>query len=78
MWVLGGDRPLQNRRHFNIIQEMARGLKDGGGERLMTFHPKGSSSSSYHVHEEDWLDFNMVQSGHGDGVRNNYTWIEAD
>ncbi|CAM3326839.1 MULTISPECIES: glycoside hydrolase family 140 protein [Paenibacillus] len=78
IWVLGGDRPLQNRRHFNIIQEMARGLKDGGGERLMTFHPKGSSSSSYHVHEEDWLDFNMVQSGHGDGVRNNYTWIEAD
>lgn len=79
IWVLGGDRPLQNRRHFDIIEGLANGLKDGGeGTCLMTFHPKGSASSSYHLHEENWLDFNMVQSGHGDGERDNYRLIEED
>ncbi|WP_010268416.1 glycoside hydrolase family 140 protein [Paenibacillus senegalensis] len=79
IWVLGGDRPLQNRRHFAIIQALADGLKKGGGAaHLMTFHPKGSTSSSYHLHEEDWLDFNMTQSGHGDGVRDNYRLIKED
>lgn len=79
VWVLGGDRPLQSRRHFGIIHRLAQGLKDGGEEpRLMTFHPKGSASSSYHLHEEEWLDFNMIQSGHGDGEQINYRMIEDD
>ncbi|MFC4776311.1 glycoside hydrolase family 140 protein [Paenibacillus sp. GCM10023252] len=79
IWVLGGDRPLHTREHFEIIHGMAQGIKEGdGGEHLITFHPMGGQSSSQHVHEEDWLDFNMIQSGHGAGVRDNYTKVEAD
>ncbi|MBN1927345.1 MAG: glycoside hydrolase family 140 protein, partial [Prolixibacteraceae bacterium] len=31
---------------------------------LITFHPRGRCSSSTWFHNEDWLDFNMFQSGH--------------
>ncbi|WP_227871762.1 DUF4038 domain-containing protein [Paenibacillus bovis] len=79
IWVLGGDRPLQTRRHFEIIQQMALGIREGDeGGHLMTFHPKGGVSSSLYVHEETWLDFNMVQSSHGAGIRNNYRLIQTD
>jgi hypothetical protein len=30
----------------------------------MTFHPRGRTASSEWFHKENWLDFNMVQSGH--------------
>ena len=33
----------------------------------MTYHPWGGHSSSEWLHEEDWLDVNMMQSGHGGG-----------
>lgn len=79
LWVLGGDRALHTRRHFAIIDNMARGLKEGSeGRKLLTFHPKGSISSSHYLHEEPWLDFNMVQSGHGDLDRDNYRLITED
>jgi len=79
IWVLGGDRPLQTRRHFEIVDAMARGLKAGdGGSRLMTFHPQGAQSSSHHVHDEEWLDFNMIQSGHGEAQITNYKRVLAD
>ena len=45
---------------------MARGLRRGdAGEHLITFHPTGGSGSAEWFHEEDWLDFNMRQNGHG-------------
>ena len=31
---------------------------------LITFHPFGRTTSSEWFHNEDWLDFNMFQSGH--------------
>lgn len=66
IWILGGDRPLTGEHHFAVIDAMARGLHDGdSGKFLMTLHPSGASSSSAYVHERDWLDFNMMQSGHG-------------
>ena len=44
---------------------MANGIKHGcDGAQLMTFHPRGGSCSSTWFHSEDWLDFNMYQSGH--------------
>lgn len=30
----------------------------------MTFHPQGRSNSATWFHEDEWLDFHMVQSGH--------------
>lgn len=66
LWILGGDRPLQNDIHHGIIDAMAEGLREGdSGKFLMTFHPCGASSSSAYVHEKKWLDFHMMQSGHG-------------
>lgn len=78
IWVMGGDRPLSVRRHFAVVNAMVQGLRDGGAVQLMTFHPKGAESSSYHLHEEEWLDFNMIQSGHGEGEITNYLRVGAD
>ncbi|MEJ8306323.1 DUF4038 domain-containing protein [Saccharibacillus sacchari] len=78
VWVLGGDRPLSTVAHFAIVDGMVRGLKAGGARQLMTFHPKGAESSSHHMHGEDWLDFNMIQSGHGEREIANDKRVAAD
>lgn len=79
IWVLGGDRPLETRKHFEIINQMALGLRKGdNGSHLITFHPCGGYSSSYFVHEEEWLDFNMIQSGHGALNIDNYNKVKND
>lgn len=79
IWVLGGDRPQHTREHFDIISSMAEGLREGdGGAHLMTFHPPGDQSSSLHMHDEPWLAFNMIQSGHHEWVRTNYNKVAAD
>ncbi len=65
VWILGGDRPIQNDQHKEIIRAMARGVRKGdGGAHLITFHPPGGSGSAQWLHNEDWLDFNMRQNGH--------------
>jgi hypothetical protein len=79
IWILGGDRPLTKRVHFEVIGAMAQGIKEGdGGRHLITFHPMGGHSSSHHVHDEHWLDFNMIQSGHGSLNKDNYKMISDD
>lgn len=66
VWILGGDRPLTEEKHFAVVDAMAAGLREGdGGRFLMTYHPMGGQSSSAYVHGRGWLDFNMFQSGHG-------------
>lgn len=65
VWILGGDRPVENDAHREIIRAMARGLRRGdGGAHLITWHPSGGQGSAQYFHEEDWLDFNMRQNGH--------------
>ena len=44
----------------------------------MTYHPQGGSSSSKWFHGDQWLDFNMLQSGHGAKDIANYKMIAAD
>lgn len=79
VWVLGGDRQLITAEHFHIINEMAKGIKIGESEEhLITMHPAGSFSSAYHVHKEDWLDFNMIQSGHDRLNNENYKKVSED
>ncbi|MFC3798501.1 glycoside hydrolase family 140 protein [Cohnella sp. GCM10012308] len=79
IWVLGGDRPLHTRRHFEITNRLAQGLAEGDeGRHLRTFHPSGGISSSLHVHDEPWLDFNMIQSSHDVGERANYKLVQND
>ena len=65
IWILGGDRGIDNDEQKEIIRAMARGLRKGdGGSHLMTFHPPGGSGSSKWFQEDDWLSFNMRQNGH--------------
>lgn len=65
IWIMGGDRPLENDTHKEIIRAMALGLRRGdGGAHLITFHPTGGAGSSQHLHRDAWLDFNMRQNGH--------------
>ena len=54
------------------------GLRKGDqGRHLITFHPSGGQSSAQWFHNDAWLDFNMIQSGHGYD-HPNYERIAAD
>jgi len=78
LWILGGDRSVEDDRHRAILRSMADGLRAGdGGTHLRTFHPRGGQTSAQNFHEDDWLDFNMWQSGHGRN-RDNYNCITSD
>ncbi|MCS7191410.1 MAG: glycoside hydrolase family 140 protein [Armatimonadetes bacterium] len=79
IWILGGDRPIENETHLQIWRAMAEGLRMGDeGEHLITYHPMGGQSSSQWLHNEPWLDFNMLQSGHHARHIPNYEMIERD
>lgn len=65
IWILGGDRNVENETQKEIIRVMARGLAKGdGGTHLRTFHPTGGRGSAQFFHNDEWLDFNMRQNGH--------------
>jgi hypothetical protein len=79
IWILGGDRPVEKDTHRAIIRAMARGLRDGdGASHLMTLHPAGGQSSSAPFHDDDWLDFNMRQNGHGAEFTGRYDQTRVD
>lgn len=73
LWILGGDRPpaYDRKGKFHddraIWRAMARGIEDVWGKSaFITYHPGGTMrSSSAWFHDEDWLDMNAIQSGHG-------------
>ncbi|MCC6286973.1 MAG: glycoside hydrolase family 140 protein, partial [Chitinophagaceae bacterium] len=70
VWILGGDRPPQDDKEDwkPVYRKIAAGIKDGSDKPyLMTFHPGGYVwESSVYLHNEGWLDFNMIQSGHAE------------
>ncbi len=79
IWVIGGDRTPQEKAHFATWRALAAGLDAGdGGRHLMTFHPQGRQSSSAAFHDDDWLDFNMIQSGHRHRDFPNYAMVAQD
>jgi hypothetical protein len=79
IWILGGDRSPESDLHLSIVRALAKGLKRGdGGRHLMTYHPMGGNNSSAWFHKDDWLDFNMFQSGHGAKDAPNYEYTVAD
>ncbi|HEX2036204.1 MAG TPA: DUF4038 domain-containing protein [Chloroflexota bacterium] len=72
IWVNGGDRQVRDEQHLAAWRALAAGLKAGDdtGRHLMTFHPPGlrpepadSGTSGRWFHHDDWLDFNMLQTG---------------
>jgi hypothetical protein len=73
--VVDGVHPVE----ADVFREMAVGIKEGESRpHLMTFHARGGASSSHWFHNDDWLDFNMLQSGHGARDFANYKQITAD
>lgn len=77
IWIVGGDRN-PDARAVAIWRAMAAGITEGvGGQEkaLMTFHPQPNSvedgGSSKYFHNDEWLDFNMFQTGH---CRENNVW----
>ena len=71
LWILGGDRPVVHQKgdYRPIWRALAAGIDEGTeGDAFMTYHPtSGSESTSAWLHQEAWLDMNMMQSGHGNG-----------
>ena len=64
IWVIGGDRPIESETHREINISIARAIKSVDQNHLMTFHPTGGKGSAQNFHNEEWLDFNMRQTGH--------------
>ena len=77
VWILGGDRNPNTDDKLAIIRAMAAGLREGdGGNHLISFHPRGGHCSSKWFHNDDWLDFNLFQSGHGGPDFPNYEFTQ--
>jgi len=65
IWILGGDRPAPQKSTRDLWRALAAGLHAGdGGRHLITFHSWAHNSSSDYIHEEPWVDFNMLQTSH--------------
>lgn len=71
IWILGGDRPPMNENNDwrPIWRAMAKGILEATNNKaLISYHISGGDmSTSQYIHNEDWLDINMIQSGHGGG-----------
>jgi hypothetical protein len=79
IWVNGGDRTPETAEHFATFRALAEGLQEGdAGRHLLTFHPQGGRSSAQDFHADDWLAFNLIQSGHHARGVDNAAMIEAD
>ena len=65
IWINGGDRQGGG-NNFPVWNALAKGIKKHDKNHLMTFHPMGYNSSSKWFHNEKWLDFNMMQTGHSE------------
>lgn len=68
IWMMGGDiTPIKDSvNYIPVWRNMARGIREATKNKcLITYHPSGYRSSSQWVHQETWLDFNMIQTSHG-------------
>lgn len=77
VWIIGGDRN-PDEKGVAVWRSLAAGVVDGVGghnKALMTFHPQPNGlqdgGSSKYFHNDEWLDFNMFQTGH---CRENNVW----
>ena len=63
IWINGGDR-WGGDGNYPIWEALGKALKKADKNHLITFHPSGEHSSGEWFHNNDWLDFNMAQTGH--------------
>ncbi|WP_218781652.1 glycoside hydrolase family 140 protein [Paenibacillus sp. MY03] len=62
IWLNGGD--IRGSDNTEVWLRMGSAIREAAPDHLMTFHPYGRTDSSRWFHDEEWLDFNMFQSGH--------------
>lgn len=62
IWLNGGD--IKGSEQMEVWKTMGDILRKNDPNHLITFHPRGRTASSDWFHNEQWMDFNMVQSGH--------------
>ena len=83
IWILGGDRVPKNET-FDAIpvwRAMAKGIElTYGSNAIISYHiAGGDKTTSQYLHQEPWLDINMMQSGHGGGHDVPiWNWIQRD
>jgi len=66
IWINGGDvaGDENGQTDIDIWRIFGRTIKSVDPDHLMTFHPAGKHSSATLFGDDDWLDFNMIQTGH--------------
>lgn len=62
IWMIGGD--IMGDRSPEIWDALARAIKKEDKNHIMTFHPRGRTTSARWFNDREWMDFNMFQSGH--------------
>ncbi|RDC65514.1 glycoside hydrolase family 140 protein [Adhaeribacter pallidiroseus] len=90
IWILGGDRPakyksdregeMKDYDQVPVWRAMAKGIESVmGKEVFITYHPSGGpNSTSQQIHQEDWLDMNAFQSGHGSREAKAWDYVTRD
>jgi hypothetical protein len=63
IWINGGDKRLKP-GDAETWEAIARGIKTYDTNHLMSYHPMGGQTSYDAFPYCDWLDFDMMQSGH--------------
>ncbi|MDR0811972.1 MAG: glycoside hydrolase family 140 protein, partial [Paludibacter sp.] len=62
IWIIGGD--VRGDVEPAVWRAMATTIKSIDKDHVMTYHPLGRTMSATWFNGEEWLDFNMFQSGH--------------
>lgn len=62
IWLNGGD--ILGSDSIAVWNMLGKTINVNDSNHLITFHPRGRKQSSMWFHQEEWLDFNMFQSGH--------------
>lgn len=79
IWVIGGDRPIEDDRTRQVWDALAQSIRNTESvRRIMAFHPPGGTSSSRWFNDADWLDMHWIQSGHWRQSIDNHAMVLAD
>ena len=62
VWIIGGD--VEGSVRTEVWEALATTIKEADPNHLMTYHPRGRTTSAKWFNNSSWLDFNMFQSGH--------------
>ena len=66
IWILGGDRLPRDEKDVRIWRAMGNAImKATNNKAIISFHPQPNNlGSAEWFHKDDWLAFNMFQTGH--------------